>query len=141
MYFKYTCIVFNDKKEELWSPEDNAYDNETPMQHFRKGGYASSIIEVGGIIIINGKAYIGLNLYQSISFPNPNAPTGRGWQGDEEEVASTTPKAEITTAVESSDEEEEEEEEEEEDEEEEEEEQPDPEPVKPVKKKIVRTKK
>ena len=145
---KYTCQIYDEKKEALWLPDEaDSYPDQTPMQHFTKGGHATSILELGGITIINGKAYIGINLYQCVSFPNPNAEKSKGCQIDDDDEPTTVfKKTEIDTAVESSDEEEEVEEEveveveEEEEEEEEPEPEPEPVPVKPVKKKVIKKK-
>ena len=83
---RYTCQIYDENKEPLWVPEEaDSYPDQTPMQHFTKGGHATSILEVGGITIINGKAYIGLNLYQCVSFPNPNAEKSKGCEIDDDE--------------------------------------------------------
>ena len=137
---RYTCEIYDEDKNSLWVPDEaNNYPDQTPMQHFQKGGKAVSILELSGITIINGKAYIGINLFQSVSYPNPNTHTG-GCLIDDDDGEPTTvfKKTEIDTAVESSDEEEEVEVEEEVEEEVEPE--PVPEPLKPVKKKVIKKK-
>ena len=139
----YTSAIYNEDREELWAPNKDDYDGETPMQHFQKGGHAVCILEVGGITIINGKAYIGINLFQSVAFPNPNQMSGGGCLIGGDDDSSTPKKNEIDTAVESSDDEEEEVEVEEEVDEEEEPEpepEPQPEPPKAVKKKVIKKK-
>ena len=141
---RYTCEIYDEDKNSLWVPDEaNNYPDQTPMQHFQKGGKAVSILELGGITIINGKAYIGMNLFQAVSYSNPNAHKG-GCLIDDDEGEPTTvfKKTEIDTAVESSDEEEEVEEEVEVEveEEEEEEPEPEPEPIKTVKKKVIKKK-
>ena len=157
---QYTCQIYDEEKIEikgkmrnkpLWIPDDaDSYPDQTPMQYFTKGGRATTIIEVGGISLVQGKAYIGLNIYQSVRFPNPNAEKSDGCEIDDDEDEPPTTvfkKNEIDTAVESSDDEEEveveveEEEEVEVEEEEEEEPEPEPEPApKPVKKKVIKKK-
>ena len=158
----YQCNVYNEDSKPLWlRDEAEKYEeSNTPMSYFRKGMKVATVIECGGLWFANGKFGVTWRLMQAVTQSpadsvftqcliqvnaedkkaiveaTADAPDNDGDCG----IVSPTQQPVVDTAVESSDEEEEDEEEEEEEEEEETPE-PEPEPVKPVKKKVVRTKK
>lgn len=161
----YQCNVYDENSQPLWI-RDNASSYEStnrPMDYFKKGMMIRTIIECGGIWLIGGKNIsLTWKIMQAVTQKPPDSVFSAGCLlniSDGDKAAITSAQTEdsegepaghqISTTVESSDEEEEEEvevevEEEEEEEEEEEAEpepEPEPEPVKPVKKKVVRTKK
>ena len=154
----YQCNVYDENEQPLWL-RDNAsnYDpSNLPMNYFKKNMMVATILECGGIWLIGGKNIsLTWKVVQAITKKPPATVYSAGCllkisDSDkqaisnaqvEQETDEPEPSKPIDTNVESSDEEVEEVEEEEEEEEEEPEPEPEPEPVKPVKKKVVRTKK
>ena len=153
---QYQCNIYDESGNPLWlRDEADKYPEKTPMEFFKKGMHVACVIECGGIwVMANGKLGVTWRLMQAATQkPTDNVfsqcmislnsddkqimqkAAAVATEDDEDDVTST--RAAVSTAVEESDEEEEEEEEEGEEPEPE----PEPEPVKPVKKKIVRTKK
>jgi hypothetical protein len=160
---QYQCNIYDENSRPLWVRDeaDSYEESNTPMSYFKKGMQVATVIECGGVwFMANGKLGVTWRLMQAVTQKPPdtvfskcllslNPEDKKAIQNavvtddNEDESAgvnaSAGAKASVSTAVEESDEEEEEEEEEEV--EEEEEEDPVPEPVKTIKKKVVRAKK
>ena len=156
---QYQCNIYDENAQPLWlRDEADNYPEKTPMEFFKKGMHTATVMECGGIwFMANGKLGVTWRLMQAATQkPVDNVfskcmltinsddkkvmQKAVATEDDEDEDDMPSGRAAVSTAVEESDEEEEEEEEEE-DEEEEEVSEPVPEPVKPVKKKVVRAKK